>query len=73
LINNVAEFQKVGGVMRREVHFVLRALPAAAVAPGQPAPAAPTRATPAQPQSAAPGASSPAAPTQLPSTAPGQP
>jgi hypothetical protein len=36
-INNTAEFQKIGGVMRREVHFVLRALPAAAPgAPGQP-------------------------------------
>ena len=40
-INNTSEFQKVGGVMRREVHFVLHALPAAA------------QAAPAQPQSAA--------------------
>jgi hypothetical protein len=39
-INNTAEFQKIGGVMKREVHFVLRALPAAAPgAPAQPAPA----------------------------------
>lgn len=62
-LNNVAEFQKVGNVMRREAHFVLKALPAGAVTPGQPGPVSTT----------APGASSPAAPAQVPTAAPSQP
>ena len=80
-INNTTEFQKVGGVMKREVHFVLRALPTppeAAATPGQPAPAAPkaapvqppTSSAAAQPQAATTG---PGAPTPGPSVAPSQP
>jgi len=76
-INNTTEFVKVGGVMRREVHFVLRALPpppeAAAPgpsAPAKPAPSQPSSSAVPQPQAATTGA---AAPTQGPSAAPNQP
>ncbi|HET8937572.1 MAG TPA: PilZ domain-containing protein [Polyangiales bacterium] len=68
-VNNVAEFQKVGGVMRREVHFVLPPLPAgAAPTPNATQQAAPTGAT-----SSAVAPAQPTAPTQAPSAAPSQP
>lgn len=80
-INNTSEFQKVGSVLRREVHFVLPPLPGGAVVAPPAAPSAPG----AKPQSAAPAPASslpaassvapaqPSAPTQAPSAAPSPP
>jgi hypothetical protein len=71
-INNTAEFVKVGSVLRREVHFVLPALPAgAAPTPSATQQAAPSSA-PAQPTTSAVAPAQPA-PTQAPSAAPSQP